>query len=106
MELNTIQDLVGMLTHNPSKMKVILFLSKEEEISKDLVKCLSSEETFKENSPCRLGFVFDEAEAAEDIFPIFKVEYVPTCLILNSDFSVLGNYLKIIWETKRREVNL
>lgn len=88
MQLETINDLVGFLIHNPMKLKIILFLSKEDSISKDLLSSLTPNKIFQQNS--RLAWVNDEAVAAEEIFELFKVEYVPTCLILNADQSPLG----------------
>ena len=91
MQLESVSDLVGFLIQNPTKLKTLLFLSKEDAISKDLLSALLPSPVFSENA--RLAWVDDEAPAAEEIFELFKVEYVPTCLVLNADLSSLGREL-------------
>lgn len=90
MNINKTTDLLRFFTFKASKLKVLLFLSKDEGISQDLLDSLKPADL---PDGCELGYVFDEAESAEDIFQIFKVEYAPTCLLLNSDFSALGETL-------------
>jgi hypothetical protein len=67
-----------------------LFLSLEEEVSKDLLDSLTKLPQLNNSETCCLGYIYDEADHAEDIFQLFKVEYAPTCLLLNSDYSSLG----------------
>jgi hypothetical protein len=90
MKIERVPDLLQFFTSKASKMKILLFLSLEEEVSKDLLDSLSKLSQFGDNGQCSLAFIYDEAEHAEDIFQIFKVEYAPTCLLLNSDYSALG----------------
>ena len=90
MKINRVPDLIKFLTFESSKMKILLFLSLEEEISKDLLDSLEKLPQFGDKGNCKIAFIYDEADHAEDIFQIFKVEYAPTCLLFNNDHSTLG----------------
>ena len=91
MKLNRVPDLIKFFTHDSSKMKIILFLSLDDEISSNLLESLTKLPEFAPNGNSSLAYIYDEAENAEEIFQTFKVEYAPTCLLFNSDYSALGN---------------
>ena len=90
MKIDRVPDLVKFLTFETSKMKILLFLSLEEEISSDILESLKKLSQFGDNGNCKLAYIYDEAEHAEDIFQTFKVEYAPTCLLFNNDHTTLG----------------
>jgi hypothetical protein len=89
MDINTNLQLAQFLTNSPAKMKVLLFLSQEEEESQELRSILSEHSHFTDQGRCTLGIITDESSDAETLFQLFNVEYVPTCLLLNADNSIL-----------------
>lgn len=93
MDINTNLDLAQYLTKSPAKMKVLLYLSSEEqEESEELKSILLEQSNFTEQGKCTLGIITDESTDAETLFQLYNIEYVPTCLILNADNSVLSSH--------------
>ena len=92
MEISSNFELLKFLTEEITKMKVLLYVSSEEETENLEMISLITKQTFFSNN-CILGIINDESKDAEDLFRLYNIEYVPTCLLLNSDNSVLSNYI-------------
>lgn len=89
MKINSHQSLESFLLKNFTKLKILVF------ISDSIPSCQTFESTLLENTQnfssknIEVGIIKDDFDNYEDIFNEYSIEFVPTSVILNANFSAL-----------------